>query len=152
MAFALGSIRDLEQRDFNSSAENVDEEETGEGNEEEPLEEENSDGEEADEELAIDNDENVSEEAPSDGEDVEDIEDPETDPGAPIEDESAGGETTESLEEEETYQIQSGDTLFSISRAFYGDGSMVDEIIRLNNIEDINKIQVGDVLRLPPRD
>jgi len=147
MAFALGTIRDLEQRIFNSSAENVNGGEAIEVPGEDDTEEEqpNEDPVDGEEDGAIE------EEASGEDESDEDGEESETDTEESPEEEPAE-ETTEPAGEEETYEVQSGDTLFSISRAFYGDGSKVDEIIRLNNIEDINNIQVGDVLRLPPQD
>lgn len=141
MAFAFGTIRNLEERVFNSSAGNVNGEESGEelvGDDEEGFAEEDS----------SDEDENAEETEGAVNDSDEAIEE------EPVEEEPVQEETSEPVGEGsyETYEVQSGDTLFSISRAFYGDGSMVDEIIRLNNIEDINNIQVGDVLQLPPQD
>jgi len=49
----------------------------------------------------------------------------------------------------ETYIVQSGDSLLSISNMFYGDNSMVNRIMEVNNIEDANHIVVGQVLYLP---
>ena len=48
-----------------------------------------------------------------------------------------------------THTMQSGDTLSSISRHFFGDTSRVNEIATLNNIADPNNIPVGTVLRIP---
>lgn len=149
MAFALGRVRDLEQRIFNGSPEeNLSEEVVGEVPEEEDVEEEQSMEEPMDEED-IDSEDETSIEEPSDEEEG-DLNEEEADREEPMEEESQE-EVSDPGGEEQTYEVQSGDTLFSISRSFYGDGSMVDEIIRLNNIEDINNIQVGDVLRLPPQ-
>ncbi len=157
MAFAFGTIRNLEQRISNSSAENANGEELGEVSGEDPLEEESveepSDGEEGGEELGVVDEESTAEEDPSEEDaNIEDTEEPVTDTEEEVVEEEAEEEEVSEPVGDETYEIQSGDTIFSISRAFYGDGSMVDEIIRLNNIEDINNIQVGDVLQLPPRD
>lgn len=162
MAFAFGTIRNLEQRIFNSSAENVNGEEAEVASGEDPIDEEpgeeTGDGEEAGEELGVGDDEeddDVSDEDSDEEENLEESEEPVTEPEETEEEEPEDEQASESVggeEIEETYEIQSGDTIFSISRAFYGDGSMVDEIIRLNNIEDINNIQVGDVLRLPPQE
>ncbi len=49
----------------------------------------------------------------------------------------------------ETYVVQKGDTLAGISTQLYGDKSKVAEICELNQIEDGDKIIVGQVLKLP---
>jgi len=49
----------------------------------------------------------------------------------------------------ETYTIQPGDSLFAISNMFFGDASMVERIMEVNDIEDPNHILVGQVLILP---
>jgi len=49
----------------------------------------------------------------------------------------------------ETYTIQPGDSLLQISRIFFGDGSMVDRIMEVNNIQDANLITIGQVIILP---
>lgn len=56
--------------------------------------------------------------------------------------------TAEAKAEPTKYKIQSGDTLISISKAKYGNTSMVQEIRELNNIEN-DKIIVGKTLLLP---
>lgn len=45
-----------------------------------------------------------------------------------------------------TYTVQSGDTLSSISQKFANDNSLVQTLAQQNNIEDINKIYVGQQL------
>lgn len=45
--------------------------------------------------------------------------------------------------------VVKGDSLFTISRKYYGDNSMVDEIMKLNNIEDMDKIYIGQKIKLP---
>ncbi len=47
---------------------------------------------------------------------------------------------------QQTYVIQSGDTLFSVARRF---GVSVQEIANLNGIRDAGQIRVGQVLRIP---
>lgn len=47
------------------------------------------------------------------------------------------------------YKVRPGDTLFSISRKFYGYNGMVEAIRRLNNINDVNDLRVGSILKLP---
>ena len=44
------------------------------------------------------------------------------------------------------YTIQSGDTLSSISQKFANDNSLVQTLAQQNNIQDINKIYVGQQL------
>ena len=52
---------------------------------------------------------------------------------------------------EEKYTIQSGDTLDKIVVRFYGDYSQekIDAIMKLNNIKDPTRIQIGQVLIIP---
>jgi len=45
-----------------------------------------------------------------------------------------------------TYTVQSGDTLSAIAKRF---GTTVNAIAQLNGIKDVNKIYVGQVLRIP---
>jgi nucleoid-associated protein YgaU len=49
----------------------------------------------------------------------------------------------------QTYTVQRGDTLFSISRKFYGNHSMVNQIASVNGLTDKNRINVGQQLVLP---
>ena len=44
------------------------------------------------------------------------------------------------------YTVQSGDTLSSISQKFANDNSLVQTLAQQNNIQDINKIYVGQLL------
>ena len=44
------------------------------------------------------------------------------------------------------YTVQSGDTLSSISQKFANDNSLVQTLAKQNNIQDINKIYVGQQL------
>lgn len=56
-------------------------------------------------------------------------------------------ETTQTSSE--TYVVQKGDTLESISREKYGDVSRVKKICELNGLEDGNLIYIGQKLLLP---
>ena len=47
------------------------------------------------------------------------------------------------------YKVQDGETLYGICLKLYGNGSMMDEICRLNGLEDGNKIISGQNLILP---
>ena len=49
----------------------------------------------------------------------------------------------------ENYIVQKGDTLASISRAFYGTDAKVSEICQLNEITDGDYIQAGEIILLP---
>lgn len=48
-----------------------------------------------------------------------------------------------------TYQIQPGETLYGICLKLYGNGGRLEEICRLNGLEDENKIMAGQNLILP---
>lgn len=47
------------------------------------------------------------------------------------------------------YEIQEGDTLGYISRKVYGNETMMDEIMNINNIENPDKIRIGQKILLP---
>lgn len=49
----------------------------------------------------------------------------------------------------QSYTVKEGDTLLKISRAYYQDAEHVEEIIRLNQIENPDYIYPGMVLQLP---
>jgi len=48
-----------------------------------------------------------------------------------------------------TYIIQKGDTLMSICRKTYGDGQRYKDVMELNNIDDPDKIYIGQEIKLP---
>ena len=48
-----------------------------------------------------------------------------------------------------TYQIQPGETLYGICLKLYGNGGRLEEICRLNGLEDENNIMAGQNLILP---
>jgi len=48
-----------------------------------------------------------------------------------------------------TYIIQNGDTLMSICRKVYSDGLRYKEVMGLNNIDDPDKIYIGQEIKLP---
>jgi nucleoid-associated protein YgaU len=54
---------------------------------------------------------------------------------------TSGGET-------QAYTIKSGDNLSKIAKRFYGEASKYNDIAKANNIDDPNKIQVGQELTL----
>ena len=49
----------------------------------------------------------------------------------------------------QTYKVQPGDNLSTISRRFYGDESKYLTIAKANNLEDPDKIKVGQELLIP---
>ena len=50
------------------------------------------------------------------------------------------------------YVVQKGDSLYSISRKFYGDSSHIDRIYQANRdvMRSKNSLQVGQALKIPP--
>jgi len=52
----------------------------------------------------------------------------------------------------QTYVVQSGDSLYAISRKFYGDSSRIDLIFEANRdvMRSKNSLSVGQKLRIPP--
>jgi LysM repeat protein len=68
-----------------------------------------------------------------------------------VENNSSEGEMTNTLTPEapltpQTYEVVSGDTLFSISRRFFVDP---DTLAKLNNLSNPNRIYVGQTLSIP---
>ncbi len=62
---------------------------------------------------------------------------------------------SETTEEEKVYKehtLQKGENILYISKLYYGDNSMVKEIMELNDIEDMDKIYEGQVIKLPNPD
>ncbi len=47
------------------------------------------------------------------------------------------------------YTVKEGDTLFTIAQKYYEDGDRFTEIAQANNLNDVNEIVVGQVLRIP---
>ena len=50
------------------------------------------------------------------------------------------------------YSVKAGDMLMVIAKKFYGDESKYKLIMEANEIEDPNKIFVGQELIIPPAD
>lgn len=48
-----------------------------------------------------------------------------------------------------TYTVQSGDSLSGISKKIFGDASMVNKIMELNDMDNPDTIYIGKVLKLP---
>jgi len=49
----------------------------------------------------------------------------------------------------QTYEIESGDTLYGISKDNYGSYDFVDELVVYNNIDNPDFIKAGDTIKLP---
>jgi nucleoid-associated protein YgaU len=49
------------------------------------------------------------------------------------------------------YEVKTGDTLWKIAKAHYGDGSLYQDIFKANQdvLTDPDKIKVGQRLRIP---
>ncbi|MBI2086188.1 LysM peptidoglycan-binding domain-containing protein [Candidatus Daviesbacteria bacterium] len=47
------------------------------------------------------------------------------------------------------YTVKDGDTLFIIAEKYYQDGEKFSEIAKANNLNDVNAIVVGQVLKIP---
>ncbi len=47
------------------------------------------------------------------------------------------------------YTVESGDTILKICKNHYGDGSKIDEVMELNDIDDPSRLYVGMELKLP---
>ena len=58
-------------------------------------------------------------------------------------------ETTAAEKAYKEHTIEKGENLLYISKKYYGDSSMVKEIMKLNNIEDMDKIYEGQKIKLP---
>lgn len=53
--------------------------------------------------------------------------------------------------ESKSYTVVRGDTMWGISRRFYGDGSLAWRLAAFNQIKNANLIFPGQVLSIPPR-
>ena len=58
-------------------------------------------------------------------------------------------EVREGVQANQTYTVKSGDNLGKISKQFYGDASKYMTIAKANNLEDPDKIKVGQELIIP---
>jgi len=55
----------------------------------------------------------------------------------------------EALQGEQNYTVQPGDNLSKISKHFYGDANKYSAIAKANNLDDPDKIKVGQKLVIP---
>lgn len=60
------------------------------------------------------------------------------------------GEAGIVIDENTTYTVKAGDTLLEISKKYYGDEKKYKKIMDANDIKDPKRIQIGQVLKIPP--
>jgi nucleoid-associated protein YgaU len=58
-------------------------------------------------------------------------------------------EITNTGGQEGSYTIQAGDNLSKVSKLFYGNANKYEAIAKANNLENPDKIQVGQTLKIP---
>lgn len=61
---------------------------------------------------------------------------------------SSGG-TSGGSTESKTHTVREGETLFSLSRQYYGDNSGAKRIAAHNNLSEDHQLRVGEVVRIP---
>ncbi len=64
-------------------------------------------------------------------------------------DDSANASVKPSQPAYSTYVVKKGDTMLSICKKHYGTAAKMDEVVKFNNMEDANKLYVGQVVKLP---
>lgn len=63
-----------------------------------------------------------------------------------------GGQTPSPSADERVYVIKKGDSLWGVCEQEYKDGRLMDALMKYNQIPDPEEINVGQRLRLPPRE
>ncbi len=58
-------------------------------------------------------------------------------------------EITNTGGQEQSYTIAAGDNLSKVSKLFYGDANKYEQIAKANSMADANKIQVGQMIKVP---
>lgn len=61
-----------------------------------------------------------------------------------------GNEPTPSVDQEKVHIVKKGETLYSISMAYYGHAKYIDNIIAANKLSDANHVEAGMKLNIPP--
>jgi LysM repeat protein len=72
-----------------------------------------------------------------------------TEPASVSAEEATSAAETAAQKQYEVYEVQEGDSLISISRKFYNNTQMVDEIMTLNEITDEKRLIAGKDILLP---
>lgn len=94
-------------------------------------------------------DDGVGDDGQPDEADADEADAPEGGPDGVAEDDAADGDGADAAEDiPESYVVESGDTLFSIAEALYGDGNRWPEIAEANEIDQTG-IRVGQELVIP---
>lgn len=62
---------------------------------------------------------------------------------------TATPKTTEAVATYTEHTVKKGENLITICKEYYGDTSMVEKVMALNDIEDMDKIYIGQVIKLP---
>lgn len=70
--------------------------------------------------------------------------------GKKVKDKENKRSKTKEQTSESTYTVKKGDTLWAISKKFYGDGAYYPYLAYLNNIKNANVIYEGQVLKIGP--
>ena len=60
-----------------------------------------------------------------------------------------GSANTEAAVDYTTYVVKKGDSVMSICQSYYGTVSKYSDVCEFNNIEDVNKLYVGQEIKLP---
>lgn len=79
----------------------------------------------------------------------EEPEEPQTAEESPQQTEEMQEAVSQAVQEPERYRVQKGDTLLEICRMRYGTDDMVGKICEINDLEDGDKIYVGETILLP---
>lgn len=58
-------------------------------------------------------------------------------------------EITNTGGDDQNYTIAAGDNLSKVSKLFYGNANKYEEIAKANGMEDANKIQAGQTIKIP---
>ncbi|MDE7428881.1 MAG: LysM peptidoglycan-binding domain-containing protein [Lachnospiraceae bacterium] len=87
----------------------------------------------------------------NESEEKEEKEEVEVEESVPTVTESSDEDNTEALSRSVTryYEVEQGDTLYTISQKIYGDTSRVERICEINEIEDPDRIRSGQKIILP---
>lgn len=66
-----------------------------------------------------------------------------------VQDDNSKAQNTNAEPSYATYIVKKGDTIMSICKNYYGTIKKYDEVAALNNIDDVNKLYIGQEIKLP---